>query len=202
MLHADVRRAAEYALGRLARELPPSLTYHCLEHTRDDVVPAAERLAAAEGVQGEDLLLLRTAAYYHDLGYIEQYEQNELISVRMAREALPAFGYSPAQIDVIASLIMATVMPQRPQTLLEQILADADLDVLGRDDFFERNRSLRTELAAQGQTYSDADWYREQLCFLQAHCFFTFAGRTQRSTGQKENTVRVERLLERCRRAA
>lgn len=189
MLHADVRRAAEYALGRLARELPPSLTYHCLEHTRDEVVPAAERLATAEGVQGEDLLLLRTAAHYHDLGYIEQYEQNELISVRMAGEALPTFGYSPAQIDVIASLIIATGMPQRPQTLLEQILADADLDVLGREDYFERNPALRAELVAQGQDYTDLTWNASQLQFLQTHRYFTAAARALRDVGKQRNVA-------------
>ena len=187
MLQADLRRAAEYALGRLARELPPSLTYHCLEHTRDDVVPAVERLAAAEGVQGEDLLLLRTAAYYHDLGYIERYEQNELISVRMAREALPSFGYSPAQIDMIASLIMATAMPQRPETLLEQILADADLDVLGREDFPTRDAALRNELAARGQDYTEPAWNASQLQFLQTHRYFTAAARSLRDAGKQRN---------------
>ncbi len=42
----DFERARQYALERLERELPASLTYHCLAHTQDDVVPAVERLAA------------------------------------------------------------------------------------------------------------------------------------------------------------
>ena len=71
MNQPDFERAKEYALKRLEKELPPDLLYHNLEHTRDIVVPAVERLAAMEGIEGEALLLLRTAAYYHDLGFVE-----------------------------------------------------------------------------------------------------------------------------------
>src|SRR5690242_17751567 len=53
----DFARAHAYALARLERELSPALCYHSVAHTRDDVVVAAERLAALEGVDGEALLL-------------------------------------------------------------------------------------------------------------------------------------------------
>jgi hypothetical protein len=39
--------------------------------------------------------------------------------------------------------------------LLEEILADADLDVLGRDDFFSRGQALRAEREALGKMVSD-----------------------------------------------
>ena len=44
----DFQRAKQSALERLEQELPATLIYHCLAHTRDDVVPAVERLAAAD----------------------------------------------------------------------------------------------------------------------------------------------------------
>jgi uncharacterized protein len=94
----DFERARQYALERLERELPPTLCYHSLAHTRDDVVPAAELLAALEGVEGEALLLLRTTAFYHDLGHVEQYTGHEATGVRIAAEVLPHFGYSTAHI--------------------------------------------------------------------------------------------------------
>ena len=120
----DFERARQYALERLERELPDTLTYHCLAHTRDDVVPAVERLAAPEGVDGEDLLLLRTAAYYHDLGFVEQPVDHEAAAARIASEILPRFGYSPAQICVINGIILATRIPHEAHTHLEEIMAD------------------------------------------------------------------------------
>src|SRR5438034_567163 len=101
----DFERATHYALERLERELTPDLRYHSLVHTRDEVVPAAERLAAMSGVAGEELMLLRTAAYYHDLGFVLQSNEHEAIGARMAASILPTFGYAPTQIEAIVGMI-------------------------------------------------------------------------------------------------
>ncbi len=189
---ADFAGAARYALGRLANELSPILYYHGLGHSRDEVLPAAERLALLEGVGGEDLLLLRTAALYHDIGFVERFDDNEVISVRIAESALPNYGYSPAQLGVIRGIIMATRLPQGPVTLLEKIIADADLDVLGREDFFVRNQDLRRELIARGMQQSEAEWYDAQLQFLRSHRYFTESARRLRGEGQHANLDRLE----------
>ena len=198
MHQPDFERARQYALERLERDLSPALTYHCLAHTRDDVVPAAERLATLEGVTGESLLLLCTAALYHDIGFVEQRDDHETIGVRIAREVLPRFGYSPAHIEAIGGMILATKLPQSPHTLLEEILADADLDVLGRDDFLIRSRDLQAELAAFGTPMSDEQWFGGQLKFMQAHRYFTVAARTLRDTMKQVNIEALISLLAQC----
>src|SRR5436309_16127441 len=73
---------------------------------------------------------------------------HERASAQIAAAILPNYGYTPAHIQAICGMIMATKLPQAPHTLLEQIVADADLDVLGRPDFVTRNQDLHTELAA------------------------------------------------------
>jgi len=191
----DFERAKQYALTRLANELSPNLLYHSLWHTRDDVLPAAERLAALEGVTGEDLLLLRTAACFHDIGCIVQRPDHEAIGARMAAEALPAFGYTPERLRVIEGLIMATKLPQTPHTRLEEIMADADLDALGREDFFTRNAALRAEWLAQGQPMTDEAWHSNQLNFLWGHHYFTFAARQLRDAQKQKNMAALIELL-------
>ena len=191
----DFARARAYALARLERELSPALCYHSVKHTRDDVAVAVERLAAQEGVAGEALLLLRTAAYFHDLGFIEQREQHELIGARVAAEVLPRFGYRPDQIALIEGMILSTRMPQTPRTPLERILADADLDVCGRDDFLALNGCLRAELATVGSAASDREWYSGQLRFLRAHRYWTAAARAARDQVKRSNIAALERLL-------
>ena len=195
----DFERARQYALERLERELPPTLFYHSLAHTRDDVVPAAERLAALEGVEGEALLLLRTAAFYHDLGHVEHYTNHEAIGVRIAAAVLPHFGYSTAHIQVVRGIIIATKLPQSPHTLLEEIMADADLDVLGRDDFLARNQDLRAERAALGMPTTDEEWYSSQLEFIQTHRYFTAAARNLRDAKKQQNIEEMVKLLEEAR---
>jgi uncharacterized protein len=195
MSQPDFEGAKRYALERLERELPPTLLYHSVAHTRDDVLPGVERLAAMEGVVGESLLLLRTAALYHDIGFVEQYENNEAIGVRIAAQVLPGFGYSPMHMQVMRGIIMATRLPQSPHMLLEEIMADADLDVLGREDFWLQNQALRTEMATFGTPVSDEEWYSGQLKFLQNHSYFTESARTLRAERKQKNIEAMKELL-------
>ena len=191
----NLEQAKQYAIGRLEKELAPSLTYHSLVHTTDDVVPATVRFTEGEGIQGEDLDLLLTAAWFHDLGFIEIRAGHEVVSARLASEVLPGFGYSPAQIETVKGIIMATVVPQAPKTILEQIIADADLDVLGRDDFLARNHNLRRELASFGQEFSDTQWFSGQLKFVESHTYFTAAARALRDAGQIKNVDELKKKL-------
>lgn len=192
----DFAGAKRHALERLERELAPEFHYHSVQHTRDEVLPAVERLAEQEGVTGEDLLLLRTAALYHDIGFIEQASENEAIGVRIAAAALPRFGYSQAQIDTVSGIIMATKLPQTPHNRLEEIMADADLDIFGSDDFVSRNEQLRAELAALGSPTSDEAWYRSQLAFMQGHEYFTASARALLGSKKQANIQMMEERLQ------
>jgi len=195
MTHPDFELAQQYALERLERELSPRLVYHSLWHTRDEVVPAVERLAALEGVTSEALLLLRTGAWYHDIGCLVQRPDHEAIGVGIAYAALPRFGYSAEHLRVITGLILATKLPQTPHTLLEEILADADLDVLGREDFFARSAALRAETEALGQPTTDAGWNQGQQAFLQNHRYFTPSAHRLRDPQKAQNVLKLSQML-------
>ena len=199
MRQFNFEHARAYALQRLERELPTALTYHSLAHTRDDVVPATLRLAAIAGVSGEQRMLLHTAAYYHDIGFVIQRTDHEAIGARIAAETLPSFGYSPAQIEIVHGMIMATKLPQSPRNLLEQLMADADLDALGRTDFITRNQALRDELAAYGAHCDDLTWAREQLCFVGSHQYWTDAARQERGEQKRRNVELIVEMIERYR---
>ncbi len=193
--HPDFDQAQRYVATRLEQELPPQRVYHNVSHTRDEVVAATERLAAMEGVEGEPLLLLRTAAWFHDLGFVEQGDGHEAIGAAIAAQVLPKFGYRPEHVAAIQGMIMATRLPQSPCNLLEQIIADADLDLLGCDDFIPRNRDLRAEMATYGQTVGDAEWLGGQLDFLRSHTYFTASANALRAEGKVRNAQLLNKLL-------
>lgn len=186
----DYAGAIANALARLRAELSPLLLYHNVWHTEHDVMPAVLRLARlTDQVGDEEARLLEVAAAYHDIGLIEQVQDHELIGARVVAQVLPGFGFAPRQIETITGMLLATRVPQSPQTVLEQIIADADLDVLGRADFFERNAILRQELAGLGQPLSDVEWYGSQLGFVERHTYFTAAARRLRASGKRANTA-------------
>ncbi|NOK61084.1 MAG: HD superfamily phosphodieaserase, includes HD domain of RNase Y [Chloroflexi bacterium AL-W] len=194
----DFERARYYALERLRQELSSHLCYHSFAHTCYEVVPAVERLAMMEGVNGEALLLLRTAAYYHDLGFVEQGTEHEAVGVCIAAEVLPQWGYSRTQVQVISGIIMATRIPQTPQNLLEQLLADADLEVLGRADCVSRSNLLRAEMAVLGQVMDDAHWYEHQIRFFRHHRYWTTSACSLRNLQKQYNFALLQAHLMRC----
>ncbi len=196
----DFESARAYALGRLERELSPDLIYHCLGHTQDEVAPAVDRLAALEKVGEEDRILLLTAAYFHDLGFIRQRQDHEQISKQFAEQVLPEFGYSAADITVICGIIQATHLPQSPTTLLEKIMADADMDDLGNEDFWGRSRDLRHELDNFGIKYSEEEWYAYQLRLMETHQYFTASQKALRDPVKQQHIQDVKQLLDQTRK--
>ena len=130
----NVEGAKKFIIEKLQNELANNLFYHGLHHTID-VCRAAHRFAALEKISGEEYHLLMTAAHYHDAGFLHVYSAHEQEGVQIVQQVLPNYGYSSAQIDTIAGMILATKLPQSPKTHLEQIMCDADLDYLGRKDF-------------------------------------------------------------------
>ena len=193
-----------YVFERLKKELSANLFYHDLQHTKDDVLPAAERLAEKEGVTGNELLLLRTAALYHDIGYVEQYDQHELISAKIASETLPGFGYVSEQIDRVRNMILATQMREidgkhvqqaDSNDKLQEIMCDADLDALGRDDCFMLGHNLRREWNSRGMSLGLREWYEFQLIFLENHTYLTEAAKSLREPGKQKNIEELKTLL-------
>jgi len=191
----DFNRAREYSINRLLKELSPKLTYHNLGHTFKEVVPAVDRLARRENVKEVDRMLLLTAAYYHDLGFISQRQGHEAISIELAEEILPKFGYSSDQVEIIRSIIEATCIPQTPIDLLGRIMADADLDYLGQDNFWIRSNDLRNELENFGPMFADMDWYLYQLHFIQAHHYFTESQRLLRDPKKQQHMLALQKRL-------
>ena len=190
----DFEVVKQLVLGKLSSELNENLTYHCVEHTLD-VMDSAERLAGMEGINGHDLQLIKTAALMHDLGFLETYKGHEIISMRMAGELLPDFGYSKDDIKKIQGMIKSTEIPQSPTNKLEEILADADLDYLGREDLFLIGQRLQYEWKMHGFISNLKEWHEKQLAFLKAHNYYTDSARELRTAKKKENIDEIERLL-------
>lgn len=160
-------------LGLLEAGLSPALTYHNKAHTVD-VLQQAEIIARSEGITGErELLLIKTAALFHDTGFISNYADHEAAGCDFARKILVEAKFDHEIINEVCRMIMTTRVPQSPYNLLSQILCDADLDYLGRDDFFVVGETLKKEWFNYGIIHSMEEWEERQVLFLEAHLYFT-----------------------------
>ena len=191
----NYKNAEKYIVKRLSADLPKGLFYHGIHHTLD-VCEAVERLAIWEGVTGEEIYLLKTAALFHDAGFIHSYESNEPIGARMAVEMLPKFGYTEEQIELVNELIEATKFPHNPKNHLEEIMCDADLDYLGREDFREISATLKDELMKFGKLQNERQWDELQVQFFKSHQYFTESAKNRRGPQKDKYFIELKEKLE------
>jgi len=184
----------ELILEKLERELPAYLYYHNVKHTVD-VVTEVELIGWAENLNDEDVLLLKTAGLFHDVGHTVAYDNHEYHGTVLAREILPKYGYSEEQINIICETIMSTKLPPRPKGILQEIICDSDLDYLGRSDMIPVSNTLYKELSEQKKVGTLNDWNKLQLKFISGHQYFTKTARSLREVNKQLQIERIKALI-------
>ncbi len=168
----EYEKLKERILSLLDEELPGDLTYHGTHHTLD-VLDVCNAYIERGSIEERDALLLRTGVLFHDFGFTRSSDDHERNGAILAEKVLPDFGYGPEEIKTVERLIMATKIPQKPETELEKIICDADLDYLGRDDYYPISNTLFQELKSLGKIETEKEWNALQIGFLEAHNYHT-----------------------------
>ena len=191
----EFSKAENFISQLLKSELPPSLYYHSYEHTFD-VLNAATILAKEEGItNADDITILQTAALFHDCGFVNVYKNHEEEGCRIAKEVLPDFDYTNEQIEIVCSVIMKTKFGSHPETLLEKIICDADLDYLGSDEYGIIANRLFKELTELEKIQNEHEWNRLQVQFLQAHHYWTKSAKEKRDKKKMEHLLRLKEVV-------
>jgi adenylate cyclase len=177
----------------LLKELPLYYTYHSIEHFRD-VVKQVERIAKKEKIDKAGILDIKLAAWLHDVGYIWGPLDHEEKSVEYAKVILNEMKFPKSKISLITGMIMATKMPQSPKNHFEQIICDADLDYLGRNDFEDISSNLLKELEIN-QKITNFNWLQIQEKFLKSHSYFTLTSLKSREKNKQKRLTNIQDLL-------
>ncbi|WP_192347752.1 HD domain-containing protein [Algoriphagus sp. Y33] len=166
------RTLRNQVLSNLEANLPKELTYHALDHTLD-VLNVCNQYIRREKLPEKERYLLRVGAIVHDMGFLKGSENHEEVGAGMAETILKDLGVNQKDIEIVKGLVMATRIPQKPQTHLQRIICDADLDYLGRDDYPQTSRKLFEELKNMNAISTDLEWRDLQINFLKTHHFHT-----------------------------
>jgi len=195
-----INRVHSYAEILLRENAPPENVYHNLGHTKE-VVAAAKEIGKAEGINDDDLELITIAAWMHDIGYIQVCQGHEDISKEYARKFLEENNYPKEKIQKVLSLIDATRMPQNPKNHLEEILCDADLCHLGKNDFEVKGDLLRLEFEKRCTSVcTDQEWLEHSVQFFSAHHFFTNYAKEKYGIQKNINFIKIEKQLKKLKK--
>ncbi|MCS3796329.1 Pycsar system effector family protein [Niastella sp. OAS944] len=149
------------------------LIYHNLVHT-ENVVSAAIEIANHYRLNDLDYFIVVTAAWFHDIGYYTEPARHEEKGAEEAAAFLNRKDVDAKTIETVGNCIRATRLPQNPQTLLEKIVADADLFHLGTAKFAELNKIIRKEFIELHKIdISKDEWRNKTIRLLETHQYHT-----------------------------
>lgn len=155
-----------------------SLPFHSVEHTKE-VYEYVKTIADYEEVFGQEREPILIAALFHDTGMAETYVNHEEQSAVYAREFLNKQEYPPEKLEEVIACVLATKMPQNPQTKSEMIICDADLYHLGLESYIFKNERLRGEWEQFfNLNYLDEEWFAINVEFLEKQKYHTWFGKT------------------------
>ena len=182
-LISDIKSYVNYLLLPLDK-----LYYHHYDHALS-VMERALYLGKEEGVSEDELEMLAIAALFHDTWFVIQYDENEYIGAKIARNYLMTVLYNIEKISVIESIILATSPSAIPYNLLEKIIKDADMDNLGTNEFFNISEKIKHEREIiQHIKIQDPDWHHASLDLIEWHTFYTNTQIRERNEKLRENT--------------
>jgi hypothetical protein len=168
----DLEKLKEEVFSILRESLPKQLNYHTVKHTQD-VFNVSHHISSLYRIPEQEQTLLLISALFHDIGFIHTYKGHEEKSVELCRQILEPYNLRPADLKAIDGMIKTTKIPQAPTTFLEKIICDADLDYLGRDDFYSTGSLLFEEYLSYGFVNSEKEFDDIQIRFLENHRYHT-----------------------------
>jgi predicted metal-dependent HD superfamily phosphohydrolase len=187
-------RASDYVFLLFQEKLSGKLVYHTLRHTTE-TVNEARMLGEAHHLPPEEMEILLLAAWLHDTGYVDTYEGHEEKSARLATAFLEESGYPKDKAERVAACIRGARTSAKDPDLLANILLDADLAGMGKESFSAMAELLRVEWEIYlHRFYTDLEWAKRQLEFLQQHQYLTEPAR-QRYNAQREKNIQVQQNL-------
>lgn len=165
-------------LDELKKKLASHLSYHSYKHIID-VANVCDNYIKLYKIDEDMAKLIRIAAICHDFGYTVSPIDHEERSIVLIEPILKPI-LTKNEIALINGMIRATKIPQQPQTFYEKIIADADLDYLGRNDYNELSENLHQELLHFGVIKTEREWLDLQIKFLEKHEYHTLYAKWNR----------------------
>jgi predicted metal-dependent HD superfamily phosphohydrolase len=190
-----LKRASEYASGIIAEKLPKGMVYHNIEHTKE-VVDTVEEIGKNSGLSETEMEMLLLAAWFHDTGIAEVYNNHEEKSARIAKEFLVNNNYPTDKAEKVSDLILVTKIPQNPQNILDEVICDADISHIGKKGFNTRSQLLRAEWEIlQNKKVSDLEWLKNNLEFIAKNKFHTKYARENFNAQRNRNLEKLQKRL-------
>jgi hypothetical protein len=111
---------------------------------------------------------------FHNIHHTLNIDDNENASVTIVSTFLDSRNVAENYMPSVKKLILATKRLEKPLTLAEEIICDANTRHLGTEDYFNWSALLKEEFELKNRKeLSDKEWNHMNICFFNSHRYFT-----------------------------
>ncbi|WP_321348545.1 Pycsar system effector family protein [uncultured Draconibacterium sp.] len=190
-----VEEVKRFAIKYYEEKVSALLNYHSVEHTRL-VAQVSTTIADAEGLDERNKNIVVVAAWFHDIGHAVSLKDHEAEGCKIARQFLVDKGMDDHFIAEVEKCIEATRMGAPKNSLLEEIIGDADHAHAGMDNFMEISNLLRKEMCNfVERKCSKLDYWEQTLDFIKGIKFHTNYAKTTFEPVRLENITKVKKRI-------
>ncbi|QRR03902.1 Pycsar system effector family protein [Dyadobacter sandarakinus] len=174
-----------------------SLSYHNLEHTRAVAINAAT-ISEYYNLGERENFIVQAAAWFHDTGYVSgEPAGHEQRGAELAGSFLRSESMDDSLVEEVKGCILATVWPQSPRNLLQEIICDADVFHFGTKDFSDWNKLVRKEAEERkGYKIDKNDWRKGTIRLLESHQYHTAYCRENLGAQKARNIAKLKEKVE------
>lgn len=198
MDYSNLFKKTEQYVTKLFQEYQTvPLPYHNIGHTKY-VVNKVNEIAGHYQLGEEEMFIVFVAAWFHDTGYlVGRPEVHEEESVELMKTFITKHEVHPEVVKSIAACIMATKSPRAPETLLQQIICDADTYNLGSKDFKDSNKAVYKEQAIIGSgSMNKQEFNQATIVMMDNHNYFTSYGKDLLEARKIKNMKKIKKDTE------
>ena len=168
-----------------------NLPYHNSEHALN-VYRATQMYAIKVNLSITERFLLGIAALFHDYIYVIDAKDNEENSAFQAGIFMKEKNFPKQHIEIVKSLILATKYPPHPESEMEKLMCDSDLDHLGTDECFKHSEKLKEEM----KWTNNFEWLMFEKEFMKKHQYHSDIAKKLRNEKKAENLEFIESRIE------
>lgn len=196
MNYVDIyKRTENYVIDLFKDHTEAEMPYHNIKHTKY-VVSKATEIAAHYQLSEEEIMIVYVAAWFHDTGYLlvpPKVHENK--SEDLMREFIKEFPLLQETIDQIAGCIQSTCYTTEPQSLLQQIVSDADTFNLGTKNFKETNKLVFEEFGKNRPDFSKKEFNIDTLKMFEDHTYYTSYCQDLLTKRKKQNMKKLKKKI-------
>ncbi len=189
-----IKESLAIAKQKIEETSKPEISFHNWEHTQNVFKAVTEIASKTPNITSDKLELLQIAALFHDITSGVNHINHEIHSAEVAERFLKEKNLDNENINFVKELILKTKLSAKPSNIYEEIIKDADLNHLSKENYINKPFIDLYGEISNYRTLTPNKWVTECIDFFDNNSYYTEYAINTFDPGKEKNKDRLINL--------